>query len=222
MSEHLSEITIPTWTKKEKQMALPPLDFTGVSAFTARSGGSASGLLTHNGDYLVKIVSATPGISKAGNAQVAFVCVIQDEDNKGVTVKSWIPYAGNNKNGEPNAKRLWEVLDSSGTSKDQFAKLEGQSLDIEEVCNLLTNKEAYVHCEADEYNGRWSSSVGYWINKQRYDDQKAVGAHRTPLPAGAGTGAAAITAAPTNGASTVTTLAATTASATSTAGNPLL
>ena len=197
-------------------MSLPKLDFTGISQFTARSGGSASGLLSHNGDYIVKVVSATPGISSKGNAQVAFVCVVQDEDNKGITVKSWVPYAGNNKNGEPNAKRLWEVLDSAGTTKDQFAKLEGQSLDIEEVCNLLKDREAYVHCIADEYNGRWSSKIGYWISKQRYEDQKAVGAHRTPLPAGAGAskpnGSAGVSIAP----------AAPTTGTTSTAGNPLL
>ncbi len=198
-------------------MSLPPLDFTGISTFKARSGGSASGLLSHNGDYLVTISSATPGISKQGNAQVAFICVIQDEDNKGITVKSWVPYAGNNKNGEPNAKRLWEVLDSAGTTQEQFAKLEGESMDITEVCSLLTGREAYVHCEADEYNGRWSSKIGYWVSKQRYEDQKAVGAHRTPLPAAAGAGKQ-------NGA-TVATAAPITTGAVSTApsaGNPLL
>ncbi|MBO76572.1 MAG: hypothetical protein CME17_03995 [Gemmatimonadetes bacterium] len=199
-------------------MSLPPLDFTGITQFKARSGGSASGLLSHNGDYIVKIVSATPGMSKQGNAQVTFVCVIQDEDNKGVTVKSWVPYAGNNKNGEPNAKRLWEVLDSAGTTQEQFAKLEGDSLEIDQVCALLKDRDAYVHCEADEYNGRWSSKIGYWINKQRYEDQKAVGAYRTPLPAGAGANASS-----GNGAAVATAIpAASTAVSTASAGNPLL
>ena len=198
-------------------MSLPPLDFTGITSFKARSGGSASGLLSHNGDYLVTISSATPGISKQGNAQVAFICVIQDEDNKGITVKSWVPYAGNNKNGEPNAKRLWEVLDSAGTTQEQFAKLEGESMDITEVCSLLTGREAYVHCEADEYNGRWSSKIGYWVSKQRYEDQKAVGAHRTPLPAAAGAGKQ-------NGATVATAAPITTGivSTAPSAGNPLL
>jgi hypothetical protein len=198
-------------------MSLPPLDFTGISGFTARSGGSASGLLSHNGDFLVKITTATPGISKQGNAQVTFVCIIQDEDNKGIAVKSWVPYAGNNKNGEPNAKRLWEVLDSAGTTQEQFAKLEGQQLDIAEVCNLLAGRDAHVNCIAEEYNGRWSSKINYWVSKQRYEDQKAVGAHRTPLPMGAGVNkqngaAASVTAAPVS----------TSVISTASAGNPLL
>ena len=199
-------------------MSLPPLDFTGISGYSARSGGSASGLLSHNGDFTIKIVSATPGMSKKGNPQVAFVCVVQDEDNKGVTVKSWVPYSGNNKNGEPNARRLWEVLDSAGTTKEQFSNLEGKALEIEEVCTLLTGRDAYAHCDAEEYNGRWSSSIRYWINAQRYEDQKAVGAHRTPLPAGAGS-----TSSSGNGTMTSTAIpsVATTVS-TASAGNPLL
>ena len=202
-------------------MSLPPLDFTGISGYSARSGGSASGLLSHDGDFVIKIVSATAELSKSsGNAQVAFVGVVQDEDNKCVTVKSWVPYAGNNKNGEPNAKRLWEVLDAAGTSREQFDNLEGKALEIEEVCNLLKGREAYVHCTAEAYKGRWSSSIQYWINKQRYEDQKAVVAHRTPLPAGAGSSVSS-----GNGATTTTTAipsVTTTTVSTASAGNPLL
>jgi len=201
----------PRKIELEFNMSLPPLDFTGSASFEPNSGGAGSDLVTHDGHYAVKIVKAEAGLSKAGNAQVAFECIIEDDDEKGKRVKSWVPYAGTDKKGRPNAQRFFQVLTSAGTEKDKLLGLDGKQMPIEDVCKSLEGKVAYVEIATEKsYDGMyWNSNIRFWNTKQRYEDQKAVGAHRRPIAAecvawqqGRGSGgangatAAAATAAP--------------------------
>ena len=211
-------------------MSLPPLDFTGAGGFEPNSGGGGSDILTHDGHYAVKIAKATAGMSKAGNAQVEFEVVVEDADNKGKRVKSWCPYTGNDRKGRPNAQRLFQVLASTGTDKSKLTAMDGKSLAIEEVCKMLEGRIGYVEISAEKsMDGQyWNSNVRFWNVKQRYEDQKAVGAHRRPISPecaawqrGGPSAAAPAAAAPgTNGAAGVAQPPP--AAAPQPAGNPLL
>ena len=167
---------------------LPPLDFSGADAWERPSGGQSSQLLSHNGDFAVTIADAVPGKSKSSdNYQVVFTLVVQDDDNKGKKMFAYVPYTGMARSDppRPNAHRLFEVLDSSGTTKDKFQKLsQVGKMDISQICDALKNKVAYVNCKADKYEktGNWSSKPNFFMTKDRYEANRAINAHRTALP----------------------------------------
>ncbi len=191
---------------------LPPVDFSGAESWERPSGGQASTLLTHDGDFACTIADAVAGQSKSSaNYQIVFTLVVDDDDNKGAKLYSYVPYTGmaNTDPPRPNAHRLFEVLDSSGTTRDQFTKLAGVGkLDIDQVCSTLKGRTVYVQARSDKYakTGNWSSKVAYFSSQQRYLDNKAINAHRTSLPPeahawrAARTGGGAVAAAPANGA----------------------
>ena len=133
----------------------PPLDFTGAGEWQRPEGGQSSQLLTQDGDYEVTIADATPGQSKSSsNYQVVFTLVVADDDNKGKKLVTYVPYTGMAKSDppRPNAHRLFEVLDSSGTTSDKLTALEQVGkMPIEDICNTLKGRKCYVTAKAELY-----------------------------------------------------------------------
>ena len=162
------------------------------------------------------IADAVAGKSKSSeNYQVIFTLVVSDDDNKGKKLVTYVPYTGMAKSDppRPNAHRLFEVLDSTGTTKEKREKLEAVGkMPIEQICETLKGRTCYVTARAELYDktGNWSSKAGFFLSKERYEANKAINAHRTALPPEAaawaaqrGGGSAAAVAAPaagTNGA----------------------
>jgi len=144
--------------------------------------------LTADGDFEVSIAEAAPGKSKSSeNYQVIFTLVVSDDDNKGKKLVSYVPYTGMAKGDppRPNAHRLFEVLDSSGTTKDKLQKLEEiGKMPIEQICETLKGRTCYITARAEKYEktGNWSSKPGFFLSKERYLANKAINAHRTALP----------------------------------------
>lgn len=167
---------------------LPPVDFSSALDWERPQASKGSVLLSHDGDFAATIAAAEPGQSKSSaNFQIVFTLVVEDEDNKGAKLYSYIPYTGmaNTDPPRPNAHRLYEVLDSSGTTPEQMAKLASiGKLDVAQVCETLKGRTVYIAARADKYakTGNWSSKVAYFMDKARYADNKAINAHRTALP----------------------------------------
>ena len=172
---------------------LPPLDFSGAGTWTRPQGGDSSQLLKADGDYEVTIAEAEPGKSKSSdNYQVKFTLVVNDDDNKGAKLVTYVPYTGMARSDppRPNAHRLFEVLDSSGTTSEKLSALEQIGrMPIEQICETLKGRTCYVTARAELYekNGNWSHKVAYFIAKDRYLANKAINAHRTALPESAQT-----------------------------------
>lgn len=166
----------------------PPLDTTGAGSWEPRTGGESSMLLSHDGDFCSEIVSATAGKSKSSdNYQVTLTLIVQDEDNKGKKLMSYVPYTGLDSGNppRPNAHRLFEVLDASGTTKEKFKNLEAvRQVPIETICQALVGRKLHHTARAEKYDktGVWSSKLGFFLSKERYETNKAIGAHRIVLP----------------------------------------
>jgi hypothetical protein len=181
---------------------LPPVDFSSALDWERPQASKGSSLLSHDGEYACTVAAAEPGQSKSSaNYQIVFTLIVDDEDNKGAKLYSYIPYTGmaNTEPPRPNVHRLFEVLDSSGTTRDQMEKLAGVGkLDIAQVCETLKGRTVYITARSDKYEktGNWSSKVAYFTNKQRYMDNRAINAHRTALPPEAAAWRAARTGTP--------------------------
>ena len=171
-----------------------PVDFTGMDSWTPSSGGLGSDLLTHDGLFQVRFADAEPCIAeKSRNSQFRFALIVEDADNKGRRIHTWVPYSGIDKNGKSNKERLWSVLASAGITADKRAMLAAQgSGAAEDVARIFLKdggKIGYVEIEAELRESRWSSRVSFFVSKERYEADKALGVHRKPLPLGAARGA---------------------------------
>ena len=171
---------------------IPQITFDGADRWTPQ-GGRRNDLLSHNGYFKSEIASVEVEQSKseAKNWQFVVRHVIRDEDNLGKTVYGYYPFTGlvarGKSEGQPNVLRVYDLLFSTGATKDQIAALKGKSLDPATFAAKLVGKLSFIYCVADEWEGRFSSKPSPLVAssgtaENRYLQAIATNSHRDPLP----------------------------------------
>jgi hypothetical protein len=172
----------------------------------------SSELLSHDGTFKFTIKNAKSGKSKSGNDKLTVVLVCEDEDNKGRQLIKDVAAGGNDKNGKPLVRQLGDLLLAQGTGVEKIRAIGAQgSIDLDALAQQLTGRAVFATVSADTYEGKTRSQIDNFVPVERYDADKAVGAHRKPHAVtgtiAAPTGAiAASSGAPKNGAEKIMSL----------------
>ena len=160
------------------------------------TGDGGSDLFPFDGFIAVQLVNMRPYFTEKNKypaLKVSGVC--QDEEAKGARVISDVLCGGTDKNGEDLGRQFLTLLHSSGTPEESIKQNAANNVEgsIKAISSQLVNRVAYAEIERDMYDGKETTKVKNWIAKERYEQAKAIGAHRRKprqVLAGAGTGGA--------------------------------
>lgn len=183
--------------------------FTPFATYEAYSGEGGSDNVPFAGLVHVNLTSLSafhtaPKDGSQPKPAVKVGSVIQDEDGKGLRLISTVLAGGKDKNGDDLGRQFIDLLVSSGTTVDAIKKNAQNNVGgpISGILNQLRGRGAYCEIDGDTYDGRETTRVLNWVTKERYEQAKAIGAHRRPrrkvgaagatpgLPAGAVVGTA--------------------------------
>jgi len=170
---------------------LKTLDFSGCDPYTPYEGGGHD-FLGVEGHIEVKIDSTKVQTTKDGSKgklKIGLIC--QDEDVKGCHIFADVLYTGTDKNGNKLIRQFFDVLASTGTPVERINTFitSGAQMSIDDACQQLHNKTAYVEVRNREWEGNISTSVENFVTKDLYETYKSTGRHRkTSAPAQATSG----------------------------------
>ena len=176
------------------------LNTKSAKNFKAKTaGGGGGGLLSHEGVYKFDVKKNLSTTSKSGNAMLEVTCVPSPDeavyerkdgksfDDNGIVVKTWVLLEGGYKDKDGNERehieKLWDVLASAGVPQDEInSYADRDDVTIEEIIDQVGAGPVYATVRSEEYNGRYSSKIGYFRTPTAYADDAAIGSHRRRLP----------------------------------------
>lgn len=155
--------------------------FAPHTQYAPYTGEGGSDPFPQDGLYAVKLGGFKPYFTKDKKFPALKVHgVAEDEDAKGLRLIDDVLCGGKDKNGDDLGRQFCDLLVSSGTAVDSIHQnaQKGVEGSISAITKQLVNRVAYVEIEADVYEGKETSKVRNWITKERYEQAKAIGAHR--------------------------------------------
>ena len=164
------------------------IDTSPLAKWVPFEGDGDAALLSRDGDYKVRVEKITPKNSKKGLGMLRVVGSIADEGDPdfGARVYGYTLIEGLDKNGEPNVRKLGDMLASLGASNEQVQGYAKKKLTTGAIIKAVTGKVCLARVVADAYEDpetgkvSVSSSVQGWISTEEYERARAAG--RTRLP----------------------------------------
>lgn len=157
--------------------------------FTPFSGEGGADAVPFDGLVAISLAGSATYDAKKNErgetpAMIRVNAVIQDEgDGQGLRLISHLHLDGTDRNGDWMGRQFLEFQHSCGTSVEQIHKNAEAGTNVPDA-NLIIKKymddkrTGYCEIEADVYDGRETTRVKNWITKERYEQAKAIGAHR--------------------------------------------
>jgi hypothetical protein len=160
----------------------PPVDFTGSKAWVPYEGDPVD-FVPFEGYASARVTKCVPQKAKnSSNWNMKINLVLEDEDCKGMRLIRYQPYTGTRDDGRQNMDGFREFLLSTGTDLEKIQALEGKQLSADEICKQVTGRVCFPSIGAGEYEGKPRSEVKGFIPKKKFEEEKAIGAHRRPVP----------------------------------------
>lgn len=164
------------------------LDTTPLLKWVPFEGDGDAALLSHDGIYKVRVEKVTPKNSKKNLGMLRIVGTVADEGDPdfGGRVYSYVMLEGADKNGDPNIRKLGDLLSGFGAATDQVQGYGKKKLTVAMIIKAITGKVGLARLEADVYEDEESgkisisSKVQGWVGTETYEQARAAGRTRQP------------------------------------------